>query len=202
MQVLDLMTTDVLAVTPETDLKAAAEVMVRNRVSGLPVVTGPERRLVGMITEADFLRLEVEHGPEHTMSGAQMVGDVMSADVVTTGPEALLAEAAEVMVVEDIKRLPVIDGDGCIMGIISRFDIMAAFTRPDEVIEDEIREDVIRRALFADPATVDVRVAGGHVVLRGELSTRGEVALLTEVVRRLDGVMSVDSEMSWRDDSS
>ena len=59
VQVVDLMTTDVITVSRETGIRDAARLMFRNRVSGLPV-TSPDGSLIGIITEADFLRLEVE----------------------------------------------------------------------------------------------------------------------------------------------
>ena len=97
-----------------------------------------------------------------------------------------------------LRRLPVVDDDGKLLGIISRMDIVAVFTRPDEVIEDEIREDLIRRVLFVDPDGVDVRVSQGVVTLIGEIGTHTESALLEELARRLDGVVRVDNRLSWR----
>ena len=82
MQVVDLMTTDVITVSRETGIRDAARLMFRNRVSGLPV-TSPDGSLIGIITEADFLRLEVER-QEGVHELGETVGDVMSAGVVTT----------------------------------------------------------------------------------------------------------------------
>ena len=100
----------------------------------------------------------------------------MSGGVVTIGPEEALAEAAKVMVVQDVKRLPVVDDEDRLLGIISRLDIVAVFTRPDEIIEDEIREDLIRRVLFVDPDAIEVSVAGGvaHVSRRDRHQNRGK----------------------------
>jgi osmotically-inducible protein OsmY len=106
------------------------------------------------------------------------------------------------MVVQDVKRLPVVDEDDRLLGIIARLDIVAVFTRPDEVIEDEIREDLIRRVLFVDPDEIDVTVSSGVVTFRGEIGTRNEARLLEELCRRLDGVMRVDNELSWRLDDT
>jgi osmotically-inducible protein OsmY len=87
-------------------------------------------------------------------------------------------------------------------GIISRFDIVAGFTRPDDLIEDEIREDLIRRVLFVDPSTVDVTVSNGIVRLFGKIGTRTEVRLMEELTRRLDGVVDVNNELEWRIDDT
>ena len=94
--------------------------------------------------------------------------------------------------------LPVTDGDGKCLGIISRLDVVAAFTRPDEIIEDEIKEDLLRRVLFVDPDDITVDVSNGVVTLSGEIGTRNEARLLAELGRRLDGVIKVESELTWR----
>lgn len=201
MQVLDVMTADVFKVSPSTPIKEAAQLMFRHRVSGLPVVD-EGGKLTGIITEADFLRLEVARAEADDPAPIEMVSEVMSRGVVTVGPEEGLAEAAKIMVVQDVKRLPVVDADERLLGIISRLDIVAVFTRPDEIIEDEIREDVLRRVLFVDPDAIEVTVKNGIVALSGEIGTRDEARLLEELARRLDGVMRVDNQLTWRLDDT
>ena len=201
MQVVDLMTTDVITVTPRTPIKDAARLMFRHRVSGLPVIE-EDGRICGIITEADFLRLEVSRVDDEDIATVETVGDVMSSGVVTVEPDTDLASAARMMVVQDIKRLPVVDEEDQLLGIISRLDVVAVFTRPDEIIEDEIREDVLRRVLFVDPDDIEVAVSNGVVSFTGEIGTANESRLLEELVRRLDGVMRVDNRLSWRVDDS
>ncbi len=201
MQVLDLMTTEVFTVSPTTPIKEAAQLMFRHRVSGLPVVE-EDGTLTGIITEADFLRLEVARGEADDPMPVEEVAEIMTRGVVTIGSEEGLAEAAKIMVVQDVKRLPVVDDQERLLGIISRLDIVAVFTRPDEVIEDEIREDLVRRVLFVDPDVIEVSVRGGVVTFRGEIGTRNESRLLEELARRLDGVMRVENELSWRVDDT
>jgi len=198
VQVVDLMTTDVITVSSETGIRDAARLMFRNRVSGLPVTT-PDGTLAGIITEADFLRLEVERQEGSTELG-ETVGDVMSPGVVTTSPDTEIYDAAKMMTFQDIKRLPVVDDDARLLGIISRADIVSVFTRPDDVIEDEIREDLIRRVLFIDPDQMNVTVANGVVTFVGEVGTRNEARLLSELASRLDGVLHVESQLVWRYD--
>ena len=196
MQVVDLMTTDVITVSRETGIRDAARLMFRNRASGLPV-TSPDGSLIGIITEADFLRLEVER-QEGVNELGETVGEVMSAGVVTTGPDTEVYDAAKMMTFQDIKRLPVVDEDSRLLGIISRADIVSVFTRPDDVIEDEIREDLIRRVLFIDPDELNVTVTNGVVTFVGEIGTRNEARLLAELASRLDGVLHVESKLVWR----
>ncbi len=191
------MTTDVIVVSPDTPINDAARLMFRHRVSGLPVCDEASC-LVGIITEADFLRLEVARGAAEDPRPVETVGEVMNRGVVTIAPDQPITDAAKVMVVQDVKRLPVVDAEDRILGIISRLDVVAAFTRPDEVIEDEIREDLLRRVLFVDPDDIDVRVADGIVHFSGEIGTRNESRLLEELARRLDGVVRVENTLTWR----
>ncbi len=201
MQVVDVMTTDVITVTADTTIKDAARLMFRNRVSGLPVCDEGSC-LVGIITEADFLRLEVARQEAEILEPVETVGEVMNSGVITVPPDTNIADAARVMVINDVNRLPVVDADSRILGIVSRLDVVAVFTRPDDVIEDEIREDVIRRVLFVDPDSLNVAVSNGVVRFEGEIGTRTEARLLEELVRRLDGVVRVENALTWRIDDA
>lgn len=209
MKVRDLMTTDPLTVSAETLLKDAARAMVRNRVSGLPVIG--DGALIGIVTEADFLRQEANRDQPYRFSlldalfgegpadppSVETVAEVMTEDVITIRPEATIGQAARVMVNKQVKRLPVIDEDGTLIGIISRADVVNAFTKPDEIIEDEVREDIIRRLLFLDPEEVGVSVEDGIVTLEGEMENRTEAHLLEELTRRVEGVVRVDSRLTF-----
>lgn len=195
MNVVDLMTTEVIAVSRDTGLREAARLMFRNRVSGLPV-TEPDGTLIGIITEADFLRLEVER-QEGARDQVVTVGEVMSIGVVTIRPEMEIYEAAKIMAVQEVKRLPVVDDDNRLLGVISRADIVSIFTRPDDVIEDEIREDLLRRVLLIDPDELGVSVTNGVVALSGEVGTRAEASMLEELTNRLDGVFGVETKLTW-----
>lgn len=198
MDVRDLMTTDVVAVAKSTSIRDAARLMFRYRVSGLPVVD-VEDRVLGIITEGDFLQMEIER--VETGSIPDQVGDVMSTGVKTIPPDMDVIGAARFMQAQQVKRLIVAE-DGKMVGIISRADFVAAFTRPDDLIEDEIREDLIRRVLFVDPETVEVGVSNGVVTLMGSIGTRTEARLMEELARRLDGVVEVKSNLTWRIDDT
>jgi CBS-domain-containing membrane protein len=209
MKVRDLMTTDPLTATPEMLLKEAARLMVRNKVSGLPVISDGD--LVGIVTEGDFLRQEANRDQPYRFSlldalfgdgpaeppAVETVSEVMSEHVITIPPEASIGEAARVMANQRVKRLPVVDDDGILVGIISRADVVNAFTKPDEVIEDEVREDIVRRLLFLDPSDVGVTVSDGVVTLEGEMENRTEAHLLEELTRRVEGVVRVDSQLTF-----
>ena len=210
MKVRDIMTTDPISVRGDTRLKEAARIMVGNNVSGLPVIddTG---RLIGIVTEGDFLRQEASRDRPYRLSlldalfgegetealVAETVAEVMTEKVATIGPDATIGEAARVMSARRVKRLPVVEGGGALVGIISRSDVVSAFTKPDDVIEDEVREDIIRRLLFLDPESLEVSVRDGVVRLDGELENRTEVQLLEELSRRITGVVKVESRLTY-----
>lgn len=213
MRVRDLMTTDVITIGPDASLKEAARRLIEAGVSGL-VVTDDEGSLVGVITEADFVKSESDRRPkkrarilswfshdEEVPHFERLVGDVMTSDVVTIGPEADHAEAARVMQSKRIKRLPVV-GDEDLIGVISRSDVLRAFARPDQDIVTELRDHVMRKVLWVDPKKVEIHVVEGNVVLEGQLETKSDAVLLEDLAGRLDGVVSVKSRLTWEVDNT
>ena len=211
MKVRDLMTTDPITTTPDAPLKEAARIMVREKISGLPVMKGA--KLVGIVTEGVFLRQEANRDQPYRLSllealfgeggaepAVETVGEVMTEPVITITPDATVSEAARVMSHRKVKRLPVLDDDGNLIGVISRADVVNAFTKPDEVIEDEVREDIVRRLLFLEPDVIGVSVDDGVVTLSGELENRTEAHLLEELTRRIAGVVRVVSDLTYEVD--
>lgn len=209
MKVIDVMSENVVTAEPGESLKQAAAKMVQAQVSGLPVLDA-DGKLIGIITEADFLRHEASRADSGKTSllGALFesrmppepltVKESMSENPVVVMADVTLAEAARLMASKGVKRLPVVDTEGRLVGIVSRADVVAAYTRPDELIEDEIREDVIRRILFLDPDSISVDVDEGVVTLGGEIDNQSDSRLLEELVRRLDGVTRVENQLTWR----
>lgn len=209
MRIRDLMTTDVITIGPEVSIKEAARRMLEAGVSGLPVTDG-EGKLVGILTEADFLATESERGRKsrtnrllrvftgdvEPFAKERNVGDVMSTEMITVGPDADHTEAARIMEKTGVKRLPVVDGSG-LRGLISRADILRAFARADLEIIEEIEERILGQTLWVDPEKVEVGSVDGNVTLSGRLSTRTEAQLLVELVKRVDGVASVNDRLSW-----
>ena len=214
MRVVDLMASEVISVQRTTPLRESARIMVEHGISGLPV-TNDEGTLVGIISEGDFLRKEVDRGAltgtgllgllfdnRESLAEAEMVGEVMSDNVFTISPDATLVEAARTMTTHGVKRLPVVDRDGKLLGIISRRDIVNSYTRPDELIEDEIQEDILKRLLFLDPDLVNIEVVGGVVKISGELPTRSDARLLEAMVQRTDGVIRAELDLTWKVDDT
>jgi CBS domain-containing protein len=215
MRVSDVMTTELLTVRSSTSLKAAAEILAAQKISGLPVVD-PENHVVGVLSEGDILFkesgeaerkslferwLELPLPDVVTKVEARTVGEAMSAPAITIGPRRPLAEAAQTMIDNGVKRLPVVDEDAKLIGIVTRADLVRAFVRSDQEIASEIREDVIRRTLWIAPETVEVTVENGEVRLTGEVETKADAELIPAFVQRVPGVVSVLSKLRWHEEN-
>ncbi len=213
MKVQDVMTTDVATTDPDTLLKEAARELVRRRISGMPVVDS-DLQVLGVVSEADILAKE---GSEPRGGGgflqwlvdpgdpwitarfdAVTVGEAMSTPAQTITPDRPIAEAATIMLDEGVNRLPVVDTDGKLVGLVSRGDLVRAFARPDDEIRREIEEDVVRKTLWLDPATLDVTVTNGIVTLAGDVASAADAELLPTLTREVPGVVQVSSSLTHR----
>jgi len=210
MKVRDLMTSDVVSVTPDTSLRDAASVLVERRISGVPVVNDANT-VVGVLSEADILvkaggavarnRLlgwlfEPEVGLEDKIR-AETVAEAMSAPALTIGPQRPVHEAARLMISESVNRLPVVEG-GRLVGIVTRADVVRAFTRSDAEIADEIEGEILRRTLWLEPGRITTTVVDGHVTLEGEVETPSDAEVLPALVARVPGVISVEADVRSR----
>jgi CBS domain-containing protein len=210
VKVRDLMTRDVLTLTPETPLKRAAELLARERISGAPVVDD-DGRVVGVLSEADVLVKASAEAPRsgllswllepapdyHDKIAATRVEEAMSAPAVTIAPDRGVHEAASLMVDENVNRLPVIE-DRELVGIVTRADIVRAFTRTDAEIADEIRGEILERTLWVEPGKVTMQVVDGAVLLGGEVESEADAELLPVLVARVPGVVSVQASLRAR----
>ena len=216
MKVQDIMTREVLTIGPEASVRDVAAILVEHGISGLPVCD-EQRRVTGVVSEGDILFKE--HDPtEHRRrplswlvdgttpksilkARAQTAREAMTAPAVTISPYRSVQEAARVMVEQGVNRLPVVRGDE-LVGIVTRADLVRAFTRPDKEIERDIREDVIERNLWLEPGTVEVGVERGHVELAGMLHAKSDARLLERLTTRVTGVVSVESALTWTVDDT
>ena len=210
MKVCDLMTTEVVTVTPTTSLRDAAALLAAKGISGVPVLN-TANEVVGVLSEADIVVKAGGEVPRNRLLGwllesnldlddkirAETVDDAMTAPPVTISPKRPIHEAARLMVAENVNRLPVVD-KGKLVGIVTRADIVRAFTRSDAELVDEIRGDILRRTFWLEPERVTVNVVDGHVTLRGEVETETDQELLPHFVARVPGVISVDADLSCR----
>ena len=206
--VKDVMTTQVAAVGPTASFKEMVVKMRRARASALPVVDG-EDRVIGVVSEADMLNKEADLNTEPgTLSGLLRFGEreksagvtaaeLMTKPPVTIGPGAPLSEAARLMRDRRVKRLPVIDDTGLLIGIISRADVLRVFARPDADIRREANEEVIAETFMADSPSVAVTVHDGIVTLTGRTDTGQLARGLVMAVRQIDGVVAVRDQLGY-----
>ena len=103
------------------------------------------------------------------------------------------------MLDESVNRLPVVDEDGTLVGLLSRGDLVRAFARSDGEILHEIEEDVVRKVMWLNPESVDVTVTDGVVTLAGEVSSEADAELLPTFARKVAGVVEVSSSLTHRD---
>ena len=218
MRVREVMTEDVLTIGPEAPLKDVAKILVGNGISGLPVCD-IEGHVVGVISEGDILYKEhdptegqvggplgwlIDGSPDHRgIAKAQAVtaGTAMTSPAVTIPPYESVAQAARVMCEHGVNRLPVVKGDR-LVGIVTRTDLVRAFTRTDAEIERELREDVLARTMWIEPGRVDLVVRNGVVTLTGRLQTKTDAELLGRLAARVPGVISVESDVRWELDDT
>jgi CBS-domain-containing membrane protein len=214
-RVRDVMTQEVVTVDEHASFKEVARLLTERRVSALPVLDG-EGRVVGVVSEADLMpKEEFPEGPPggrlfqgrrrreiRAKAAGDTAAELMTSPAVTIGLDAGVAEAARLLHRHGIKRLPVVDPAGPLLGIVSRADLLKVFLRADADIAREVRQQVLRRAMWIDPDTVAVEVRDGVVALTGQLERRSLIPITVNLVRGLDGVVDVVDRLSFRFDDS
>jgi CBS domain-containing protein len=214
MKVKDVMTYEVVTVSPETSLKEVAATLVQHGISGVPVVDAADR-VLGVVSEGDVLFKERggetrRGGPLKWMLDGASYANSLKADALTareamTSPAVTISsvrsvsEAARRMTDRGVNRLPVVE-NGVLAGIVTRADLVRAFVRSDEEISQEINEDVFERALWIQPETLELHVDGGVVTVRGQVEAHSDARVLEKLIQRVPGVVSLASEVTWRVD--
>jgi CBS domain-containing protein len=213
--VRDVMTRTVVAVSRDAAFKQIVQAMEKWKVSAVPVLVG-ERRVIGIVSEADLLPKEEFRDSDqdfpqprlrstggtlttrlHLVSNlakaeAMTAAELMTAPAVTVHGDATLAQAARLMAQHGVKRLPVIDAEGRLEGIVSRTDLLKVFLRPDAELADEIRREVLPHLLPPPDEPIRVKVADGVVTLTGGIGNTSLVPVATRLVRAVEGVVAVE----------
>jgi CBS domain-containing protein len=203
-QVKDVMTADVVAVRADASYRDLVAQLRTHRVSGFPVVDD-DGKVVGVVSESDLLaagtpgskHLAFHHHQQDPPAAAPAAADLMTHPAVTIGSDEPVRRAAALMSARKLRRLPVVDHGGRLVGILSRADVLSVFARPDEEIRREVTQDVITDGFFLDPAPFTVTVKDGIVTLAGHL---GSVILgrnIADQVRHLEGVAAVRDRFSY-----
>ncbi|MEV5875363.1 CBS domain-containing protein [Streptomyces sp. NPDC052101] len=205
--VCDLMTRAAVAVGRQAPFKDMVERMEQWQVSALPVLEG-DGRVVGVVSEADLLPKEEfrNSDPDRftqqrrlsdlAKAGAVRAEELMSTPAVTVHADATLAEAARIMALRHVKRLPVVNAEGLLEGVISRGDLLKVFLRPDNDLADEIRRDVVDVLFPAPVEPVHITVVDGVATLTGRVQDAARIPLAARLVRGVEGVVGVDCRLT------
>jgi CBS domain-containing protein len=207
--VKDVMSTLPVWVSETASFREIAAKLRECRVSAFPVLD-THGTVTGVVSEADLLVKEAVlgepggvpgllagllHRAARTKAGAVTAADLMTSPAVTIGPDDTVEHAAKLMYDRKVKRLPVVDQGGRLVGIISRTDILAVFDRTDAEIREEIMTQVI--AGRSEPSWYSVIVKDGVVTLEGTPET---VAIGHDQVsrtRHVQGVVAVRDRLVY-----
>jgi CBS domain-containing protein len=224
MQASDVMTRDVITVTPAASITEAIHLMLDKRISGVPVVDAGGS-LVGILTEGDLLR-RVETGTErrrprwlqflrgngqvaeeYVQTHGRHVSEVMTQDVKTVGESTTVEDVVGLMEKHHIKRLPVVEGDR-LMGVISRADLLRALLAAlpaDEAAprsDDDVRLQVIAelgKHEWGEDGRVTVSVTQGTVHLAGIVFDLREADAMRVAAENVPGVLHVSDHLDYVD---
>ena len=207
-RVSDVMTTAVVAVDRITSYQEIDRLLTQHRISGMPVLK-MGREVVGVVTEADLLAAEDETNRRARMARSVggrwprrkrphvslTAGTMMTAPAITIGPDATIPAAARLMNTHHIRRLPVIDQHGKMVGIVSRRDLLSVFLRPDADIIHDVRQ-VLDEIPLTDPKDIIVAVRHGVVTLTGIVRSEPAgphdlIPLALHLIWDIDGVVDV-----------
>ncbi|MFF5211078.1 CBS domain-containing protein [Streptosporangium sp. NPDC000396] len=212
--VKDVMTWRVISVGEDTCFKNITELLITHAISAVPVVDG-DGHVIGIVSEADLLHKEEFreqfHGENYRPPGqrrgadkarGEVARELMTAPVVTVSMDAPVVAASRLMEHHGVKRLPVVDGRGRLVGVLSRHDVLKVFVRSDRDIEREIRVDVLTRSLWMDTSRVHVAVQDGVVTLSGRMTLRRDTQIALWMTRQVNGVVDVIDELTWDRDNT
>jgi CBS domain-containing protein len=184
-KVKDVMTVEVATASEHTPYKELVRLLGERRISALPVVDA-DQRVLGIVSEADLPRAE-----------AGTAGELMSRPAITVGPEATVAEAVRLLRQHGVKRLPVTDPGGRLVGIVNRSDLLGVFLRPDEEIHQEIVEEIIFSRFRLAPDRFKVTVCEGVVRLEGRCARRSQIPVLIKALAAVEGVTKVENRLGY-----
>jgi CBS domain-containing protein len=213
LAVREVMSRPVITVGTETPLKDVARLLIDSGISGVPVVDA-SGSVLGVISEGDFLVKEqggksVHHRRFASLLGdsaetraqldkvvARTAGEAMTAPALTIDPARPVHEAAALMTERRINRLPVVDA-GKLVGIVTRADLVRAYLRTDAELERTIREDVLLRILWLDPAAFKVEVRNGEAIVAGSVDRRSTAEIVAETIRLVPGIVDAQVDVRW-----
>jgi CBS domain-containing protein len=193
------MTTSAVTVDRITPYKEIVRLLTEHRISGVPVLS-MGRHVAGVVSEGDLIAAQDRNtgGRWRWLTGRKehqglVASQLMTSPAITIHPDASLATAARLMNAHHLRRLPVVDRDGKLLGIVSRRDLLSVFLRPDAEIAHQVRE-ILAEVLPGGPTGVEVAVHNGVVTLTGEPELAADndlVQVAMRLTRDVDGVVDV-----------
>ena len=205
----DVMTTPVVTVTADAPYRAVVDTLIEHRFSAVPVVDDFQR-VTGIVSEADLLcKIEFagDSSPrifegrrrraERSKANAHTAGELMSAPAVVVLRCVSIAVAAQLMDREHVKRLPVVDGMGRLVGIVTRSDLLRVHRRPDADILADVRDGILHVFLIEDSETVLADVKDGVVTLTGDAGRWSAVDIADHLIRQVAGVVEVVDRLTF-----
>ena len=204
----DVMSTHVIAVRKLATFKEIATRLREHHVSAFPVIDD-DNKVIGVVSEADLLAKEALEGTapgafrrltrprERSQVNAVTAAGLMTSPAVTIGPGEPVSLAARRMYDKRVKRLPVTDDDGRLIGIVTRSDVLSVYSRSDVDIQREISRDLILGTFLCDPGRFTVTVEDGVVTLQGTPETAQVGRDIIDAVRHAEGVTAVRDRLSY-----
>jgi CBS domain-containing protein len=173
-------------------------------------VVDDDRKVIGVVSEADMLNKEaladepgvisgILHRRDQAKARGITAGDLMTTAVVAVRPEDTVEHAAKLMYDRRVKRLPVTDESGHLVGIISRADVLSVFDRSDEDIREDIADAILLHEFLIDPRQFRVTVESGVVTMEGTPETAALGHALIRKARHVPGVVAVRDRLSYPD---
>lgn len=206
--VKDVMTRHVVAVRENASFKEMAIRLREHRISAFPVLD-LDNKVIGVVSEADLLAKEaleypaggrisgIRHHREQAKAAGTTAADLMTTPPATIGPNDFLSRAARLMYERKVKRLPVVDDDGRLIGIVSRTDLLSVYSRADADIRRDVAEGIILGTLLCDPAKFTITVKDGIVTIEGMPETAVVGHDMIEATRHVEGVVAVRDRLSY-----
>jgi CBS-domain-containing membrane protein len=208
-RVSDVMTTSVVTVDRITPYQEIDRLLTQHKISGMPVLK-MGREVAGVVSEADLLAAEDETSRKARMASSAgrrrrlrpqpphvnlTAETLMTTPAITIGPDVTIPAAARLMNMHHVSRLPVVDEDGKLVGIVSRRDLLSVFLRRDDDITGDVRQ-ILDEIPLSDPQQVIVTVHHGVVTLAGTMwlepgDRQDLVPLALRLVWDIDGVVDV-----------
>lgn len=200
--VADLMTRAVVVVDPSASFKTCVRTMQMHGVGALPVTS--HGKVVGIVSVTDLMLKEFRPSPQERYAPRTVrakdegltAAKLMTADPVTISPDAPLAAAVRLMYDHRVNRLPVVDDQNRLLGIISRSDVLRVFLRSDMSIKKEVAEGLLDKLPFAGRGHIKPEVRDGVVTLEGDFENSMLTDLLPRLVAAVPGVVGVRNRLT------